>query len=310
MKTATWRRMCRGLLTVAAATVLGIGLSACPPLTPGEGEGEGEAYDEGFDDGFANDDEYWQGYVDSMDTVNGGTIFYSGHLIPDPDDNSYEDGYNDGIWYAYNDGYFVAYDFAFVIGWSEGYDVAFHSDWQQFLLADDHTEWLDGGFSDGYNDGFSEGRIFGAYDYDAGLSFDWLDALLDYKDGTDLYLDEVDLGTGQDGPVVLYEYGQNPHDLVKGVKSVGHTREPRAIADPSIRDAARTVASAKQDEPPLIYRLPIIESEREFLDQIPDYSPRSDRLLEVSGTWLERIEAYLDTLPEGRKAGHPVRAGK
>src|SRR5690606_33914571 len=132
----------------------------------------------------------------------------------------------------YNDGYFTSYRYAFIIGWSEGYDAAFYPDYLAFLALDQHTENLNGGWGDGYNDGFSEGRVFGAYDYEAGLAFDWEDALLDYEDGVDLYFEEVDVGTGALGPVFLYEYGTDPLTLKTA-------RTPRSLLRgdvPTLRD--------------------------------------------------------------------------
>lgn len=238
-----------------AAIPLGLLLSGCPQGPGGGGGGDKFEYDAGFNDGFAEDSEYWQGFDDSYDTVDGGEIFYSGDLIPVLDDNSYDAGYYDGLWYAYNDGYFVAYDYAFTIGFSEGYDVAFGPDWEAFLVNDVHVEWLDGGFSDGYNDGFSEGRILGASDWLDGLSFDWLDALVWYQ-GTDefgnlndIYFEDLDVGTGEFGPVVLYLYGTNPHELVKGTLT-RNLRKGRDL-NPSIRGKSLT----KQDDlPELSYR--------------------------------------------------------
>ena len=206
-----------------------LGLSGCPPyVTDPDTEyvtDPDTEYDVGFADGFALDAKYWEGYDDSMNTVDAGpiySIYYSGGSIPyveNPpyDGTHYEAGYWDGVWYAYNDGYFVAYDYAFTIGFSEGYDMAFQPGWRTFLANDVHTEYDDGGFSDGYNDGFSEGRVFGAWDYDAGWPFDWLDAMMDYRAGTDLVIGDV--GTGEYGPVYLYEYGTDPHDFLKSARS-------------------------------------------------------------------------------------------
>jgi hypothetical protein len=245
--------------------------------------------------GFAQDSEYWQGFDDSYDTVDGGEIYYSGDLIPVLDEISYDAGYNDGLWYAYNDGYFVAYDYAFTIGFSEGYDVAFNANWRAFLLADQHVEWLDGGFSDGYNDGFSEGRILGASDYVDGLAFDWLDALLWYQDvdangnPNDIYFEDIDLGTGEFGPVVLYEYGTNPHDLV--TKAV---RAPRKGRDhtPAIRNKGLANFAKQADLPELSYRALPAEVQSEF-DVRPASTPRgSGAVLSLESTWLERVNAY------------------
>lgn len=273
-------------------------LAGCP--YPGGVTDPQVEYDAGFVVGFAQDSEYWQGFDDSYDTVDGGDIFYTGDQIPVLDEISYDAGYYDGLWYAYNDGYFVEYDYAFTIGFSEGYDVAFGPDWRAFLLADEHVEWLDGGFSDGYNDGFSEGRILGASDYDSGLAFDWLDALLWYQDvdadgnPNDIYFADLDLGTGEFGPVVLYEYGTNPLDLVKAV----HTPRKGRDSVPSIRSKG---FSAKADLPELSYRSLTTAVQQEF-DVRPSSTPRSDKALTLESSWLARIDAY--------NAAYNKKAGK
>ncbi|MBX3180080.1 MAG: hypothetical protein KF886_22240 [Candidatus Hydrogenedentes bacterium] len=251
-------------------------------------------YNAGFVVGFAEDGEYWQGFDDSYDTRDGGEIYYTGDLIPQLDEVTFEAGYYDGVWYAYNDGYFVAYDYAFTIGFSEGYDVAFGPNWRAFLLADAHVEWLDGGFSDGYNDGFSEGRILGASDWLDGLPFDWLDALLWYQ-GTDefgnlndIYFEDLDLGTGVYGPVYLYEYGTNPFDLIKGLKTARQARPGRTDLP-----AIRAKAGAKQEGglPELSYR-PLTQDVQSNLKVRPDISPRSDKALTLESSWLDRVNAY------------------
>lgn len=235
-------------------------------------------YDLGFEAGFAVDQEYWQGYDDSWDTRDGGEIYYTGHLIPELTDGSYDAGYYDGVWFAYNDGYFVAYDYAFTIGFSEGYDAAFASDWLPFIENDTHVEWLDGGFSDGYNDGFSEGRMLGAVDYLEGLPFDWLDAMNFYRAGEDVYIPELDLGTGEYGPVWLYEYGTNPFDLIKGAKVDG------------LR-SLRGGKYAKQDQHEISYR-PLPTEVTSQLSVRPEASARGNRELRLTTTWLERINEY------------------
>src|SRR5690606_34957703 len=128
----------------------------------------------------------------------------------------------------------------FILGFSEGYDAAFYPDYLDFLDGDLHTENANGGWGDGYNDGFSEGRIFGAADYEDGRAFDWLDALADYEAGTDLYFEEIDLGTGIYGPVYLYEYGTDPLTL----KSALANRSPRPGGVPAIRDAGLKATKA------------------------------------------------------------------
>lgn len=281
----------RGIAAVAAAALAGVGLAGCP-VGPGVGWNQIE-YDAGFLVGFATDAEYWQGYADSYDTRDFGPIYYSGGEIPLVEYPAYDAGYWDGVWYAYNDGYFVAYDYAFTIGFSEGYDVAFAPNWRNFLAADQHTEYLDGGFSDGYNDGFSEGRVFGAYDWNAGLAFDWLDALLDYREGTDLQIGGT--GTGVYGPVYLYEYGTDPLDYLKDAANAAAIRAPRAGGNPAIRhgggDMKRAGTDGKQEAPALSYR-PLPGNVANDLGVRPTTSPRSDRALTLSSTWLERVNAY------------------
>lgn len=263
-------------------------LAGCP--YPGGVTDPQAQYDAGFAVGFATDSEYWQGFDDSYDTVDGGDIYYTGDQIPVLDEITYDAGYYDGLWYAYNDGYFVEYDYAFTIGFSEGYDVAFGPNWKAFLLADEHVEWLDGGFSDGYNDGFSEGRILGASDYVDGLAFDWLDALLWYQDvdangnPNDIYFADLDLGTGEYGPVTLYEYGTNPADLVKSKPA---PRKGREVL-PSIR---RQGFSEKADLPDLSYRSLTTVVQQEF-NVKPVSTPRSDKGLTLESSWLDRINAY------------------
>lgn len=279
----------RQMALMAAALPAGLLLAGCP--YPGGGITDPQLeYDAGFVVGFAQDNEYWQGFDDSYDTIDGGDIYYTGDQIPSLDEISYDAGYYDGVWYAYNDGYFVDYDYAFAIGFSEGYDVAFGPNWEAFLRSDTHVEWLDGGFSDGYNDGFSEGRILGASDYLDGLAFDWLDALLWYQDvdangnPNDIYFQDLDLGTGEFGPVVLYEYGTNPFDLVKS------TRAPRKgrAHNPAIRG---TGVNFKADLPELSYRSLTADVQSE-LNVKPATTPRSETALTLESSWLERVNAY------------------
>lgn len=272
--------------------VLGsIGLAGCPevPGWPNPPTGHIE-YDRGFNDGFADDNEYWLGFYDSWDTVDGGEIYYTGHEIPYIDDYSYEAGYWDGIWFAYHDGYFVAYDYAFTIGFSDGYDATYRANWRSFLNNDEHVEWLDGGFSDGYNDGFSEGRVFGVYDYETGLPFDWLDAMLDYRAGTDVLLDSfgVILGTGEYGPVYLYEYGTDPFELIYG-KSENATPNRAGSNKPAIRASHDNKLTINQ----ISYR-DMINDVREELNVRYKNSPRGNIDLTLQNTWLNRVEMYLN----------------
>lgn len=272
----TLRNIKRVMLGMTGLTFAAVALAGCPVYVPDDTYQI--EYDAGFLVGFANDDEYWQGYDDSYDTVDFGPIYYSGSEIPEVQDPAYDAGYYDGLWYAYNDGYFVAYDYAFTIGFSEGYDTAFSPFWPTLLATDEHTEYNDGGFSDGYNDGFTEGRIFGAFDYDTNRSFDWLDALLDYRSGTDL-----DIGGEGTGYIALYEYGTDPADYNKAARAPRHER---AGGVPAIRHSAD-----KAEVPDLSYR-PLGAQAMSELQQHPATSLRSDQPLTLPTTWLERVNAY------------------
>ncbi len=258
-------------------------LSGCP--YPGGGATDLD-YAAGFAVGFAEDAKYWEGYDDSMATVDAGPIYYQGSSIPAPQEPPYDQGYWDGVWYAYNDGYFVAYDYAFIIGFSEGYDVTFNLDGYTFLSLDTHLEYLDGGFSDGYNDGFSEGRIFGAADYEQGLTFDWLDALAYYREGNDLYFEELELGTGEYGPVELYIYGTDPAATAKS-------------------SASRLRNTPKSDEPPALSYRSLPETQQNALKQTPGTSLRSERSLTLDTTWLARINAYNALFSTNSKSAQP-----
>lgn len=278
-------------------------LSGCPLLPPSDDS----EYMAGFIAGFAEDDEYWDGYFDSYLTVPDGPILYTGSEIPYVTEPPYEAGYWDGVWYAYNDGYFVSYDYAFTIGFSEGYDLAYYPDWYAFLSRDAHAEYFDGSFADGYEDGFSEGRIFGAVDYMLGLSFDWLDAMWDYRDGTDLYIEELDVGTGLYGPVYLYEYGVDPHDyyqksLIPGagtslIRRSRGTAGADSVSSPRAPFAVRTEArgiekSVDENDYSLSYR-ELRADAKEELDRSPVVSARDpERELRLSDTWLDRVNAY------------------
>ena len=263
-------------MAALAAVAMAAMLAGCPTAE----------YDLGFTEGFADDTEYWYGYWDSWDTLDGSAILYDGDNIPYIDDNSYDAGYWDGVWWAYNDGYYSAYRYAFAIGFSEGYDIAFNEGWDLFLAVDSHPEWLDGGFSDGYHDGFSEGRIFGAWEYDAGWDFNWLAALLDYWDGVDVELPALGLGTGEFGPVLLYEYGVSPFEVI-GKRTPGLTRK-----EGGSRGQALSRRPSKQlPETESIYRPLTVEAEAE-LNVLPAFSPRSNTGLLLTTTWLERVRDY------------------
>jgi len=296
-----------GLLT--GITVLGLGLAGCP-LPPGTGSQV--EYDAGFLDGFAEDGEYWMGFWDSYDTVDGGDIYYTGDQIPFLNEVSFDAGYWDGVWYAYHDGYFVDYDYAFTIGFSEGYDLAFRSNWRNILSNDFHVEWLDGGWTDGYEDGFSEGRVFGATDYELGLPFDWLDAMLDYRGGTDLSVEPTPgdvISTGLNGPVFLYEYGTNPFDLVNKSDEVASKLRKSDRPVPSIR-VSGDKDSAKAEAPPISYRN-LIPEVRTELDRSPATSSRVEgEGLSLNTSWLDRVNAYNNAFKDGAAKSTTDRSAK
>ena len=266
---------------ISMVLAVSVGLFGCP-----SGIDDQAQYDLGYAAGFLQDDWYWDGFFDGYDTLEDFPYYYDESEIPFYKEISYDAGYWDGVWYAYNDGYFVDYHYAFIIGFSEGYDAAFYPDYLTFLANDDHFEFLNGGWGDGYNDGFSEGRIFGAADYEDGLPFDWEDALADYESGTDLYFEEIDLGTGVYGPVFLYEYGTHPDDLL--VKSRAHAKRDRA--NPTIRRVEGQEVDTKGEED--MYRA--LNSEAvTALDYKETTTPRSPNVLRLNTTYLDRIESYL-----------------
>lgn len=265
-------------VAVTALAVLGTG---CPSGTPTDPE-----YDLGFAVGFALDDWYWDGYFDGYDTLGFSPIYYDASGIPYLDSPPYDAGYWDGVWYAYNDGYFVDYHYAFIIGFSEGYDNAFWPDYLDFLAIDQHTEYDNGGWSDGYNDGYSEGRVFGANDYEQGLPLDWLDALLDYESGTDLYFWEVDVGTGLYGPVYLYEYGTDPNTFKKSAVLERGAKAPLTIRD-------NTLVKAINLDTRDVYRTLDPQAQQD-LQVTPTQSLRDSTELRLTSSWLQRVDTYLN----------------
>lgn len=284
------RRGTTSALGVAVAAVLLVGCPYVPdgpPFIPDDPSGDPQTdYDRGFAAGFALDDWYWDGYLDGYYTISFGPIYYDDSGIPYIESPPYTAGYWDGVWYAYNDGYFVDYHYAFIIGFSEGYDNAYWPDYLSFLASDVHIEYLHGGWIDGYNDGYSEGRVFGANDYEQGLPFDWLDALRAYEDNVDLYFEEVDVGTGIWGPVILYEYGVNPHEA-KRRPPASSGAEPAAF---TVRTAAGAAKSG--DGSWDLYR-PFRADAKAELEATPEASARdSSRSLRLSTTWYERITQY------------------
>ncbi len=268
------RRVAAPALLLAA----GIMFAGCPP--------ELLTYDQGFADGFAQDDYYWDGYFDSYDTVDAGPIYYDVSNIPVVLDPPYDAGYYDGLWYAYNDGYFVEYDYAFTIGWSEGYDMGYYPAWALFLAADEHPEFLDGGFSDGYNDGFTEGSVFGAYDWENDIAYDWLGAMLDYRSGIDVTIGGY--STGDLGPVELYVYGTDPYDLVK-------TGQPSRVKPDRAGLTVRYLGPEKAEIPDVSYRPLTAEAQTEF-SITPTTSPRGNRNLTLTSSWLARVNEYRASL--------------
>ncbi len=267
------------LAALLAATILF--LTGCPtgPIPPGGGT----SYDNGFNVGFARDDWYFSGYDDSWFTKDDSPVYYQGDTIPFYDDDTYTAGFWDGVAYAYEDGYFVAYRFAFIIGFSEGYDNAFYPDYLDFLANDVHVEFLNGGFGDGYNDGFSEGRILGANDFESGLPFDWFDAFLFWQEGTDdIYFEEIDLGTGGFGPVVLYTH---PYAEGKSSKRIASTA--------AVRMTMRGATAEKQSDDD--YIRPLNDEQAADLDVTPSNSLRNNRELRLDTTWLDRVNTAENT---------------
>ncbi|MCH7959713.1 MAG: hypothetical protein IID08_06265 [Candidatus Hydrogenedentes bacterium] len=283
------------LIILSGALALVFLTVGCEPTSLHHADSSGfNAYDSGYAAGFSSDADYYDGYDDGWFTVGNGPILYSGGSIPFLNDDSEIAGFWDGVYDAYNDGYFVEYRYAFVIGFSEGYDNAFWPDYLNFLATDTHPEFAHGGFSDGYHDGFSEGRVFGAFDYETGLPFDWLDALLDWEGGTDLFFSEIPVGTGASGPVVLYEWGTDP------TVAPASAETSDADGDPSTR------TSDTQDERPsarshlssslrLDIARPLTFNQQLDLTVIPTTSLRNNRTLGFTSTWLDRIDAYNST---------------
>lgn len=288
-----WNRSARTAVAAAVLTAAAM-LAGCPadngdpPETPGTPETpkwDQTAYDAGFDEGFLVDEEYWLGFDDGYYTRDAGPIYYSGSEIPVVEAPEFDAGYWDGVWYAYNDGYFVEYDYAFTVGFSEGYDIGFTDAWPDILAVDEHPEYVDGGWSDGYNDGFSEGLVMGAVDYAEGLPFDWLDAMMYYREGYDVYLEEVDRGTGAYGPVYLYEYGTDPNTLVAKA-AAGRRAEARGAVRRT--PGAKTAADAG-----ISYRAMPEETSARY-DTAPASTARApETALRVADTtWNQRIAAY------------------
>jgi len=271
-----------------AAGFSAILLAGCPFAFPPQLD-----YDAGYQQGFQRDDYYWDGFFDSYDSLTFDDVFYQGSDIPFLDEISFDAGFYDGLWTAYNDGFFTSYRYGFIIGWSEGYDAAFWPDYLDFLANDQHIENLNGGWGDGYNDGFSEGRVFGAFDFEAGLAFDWEDALLDYEDGVDLYFDEVDVGTGAFGPVILYEYGTDPWDLKTARANRSNLRQDA----PSIRNQPGVKVEALKQE---LFR-PLINEAVTVLDVLNEDVPRNPRSVRFNSTHLQRLDQYLGIAKSGHE---------
>lgn len=312
-----WNRTFRAAMT-AAGFVAAVLLAGCPgggggtpnppgtpdtPPPPDPPKWDQAAYDEGFEAGFLVDEEYWLGFDDGYYTRDAGPIYYSGSEIPVVEDPEYDAGYWDGVWYAYNDGYFVEYDYAFTVGFSEGYDIGYAADWLDIVAADEHPEYVDGGWSDGYNDGFSEGLVLGAVDYATALPFDWLDAMMYYREGNDVYLEEVDRGTGTYGPVYLYEYGTDPNTLV-AKSATGRRAEARG----AIRKAAGAKSSADAG---VSYRTMPGDTSARY-DTAPASTARApETTLRVADTtWNQRIAAYRSATGAKAAPGADPRAAR
>ena len=290
------------------ALLLAVALSGCP-------SGKESEYNLGFNVGFLNDAKYWEGFDDSYETVPDGPIFYAGASIPELTDGSYDAGYWDGIWYAYNDGYFVCYDYAFMIGFSEGYDAAYQKNWKSFLLQDSHPEYLDGSFEDGYNDGFTEGSVFGADDYKRKAPFNWQDALWDYRDNIDVYLDELGFGTGEWGDVFLYEYGTDPHEFYKTKNAAASGTATRLLFQKNnggrgLRGTALqakspvNAAAPKAEEleiPALSYRSLPGRIQQSLPTRTLYVDRRQGTESHLNTTRLQRINAYRDAI--GKNSG-------
>ncbi len=263
--------VCGALLAAIAA------LTGCPPPS------EISENERGYNDGFAEDDRYFEGYDDSWLTEGAAPILYSGGEIPFIDDATYMAGFWDGAFDAYNDGYFVSYRSAFIIGFSEGYDNGYQSDYPAFFATDVHDEFLHGGFSDGYNDGFSEGRVFGAFDYSSDPPFppDWENAFFDWEDiedgFIDAYLEDIGIGTGEFGPVILYFWGDDPNTF----KSAGRSAMRAKGSTAMLRSASKQDASIQR---------PLGETREAELSITPTTSLRNELPLTVQTTWLERIQ--------------------
>jgi hypothetical protein len=288
------RPIARPLAAAVIAALLAVG---CPPGGP---SGSTD-YDAGFLAGFAADERYWDGYFDGWDTIDDLDVFYDTSDIPFIDNLSFDAGFWDGVWYAYNDGYFVDYTYAFVIGFSEGYDNAFWSDYLTFLENDFHIEYDNGGWGDGYEDGYTEGRVFGANDFEQGLPFDWLGALLDYQSGTDLYFAEIDVGTGVNGPAILYEYGVDP--LAKSTSAVN--RDKGQVAKRTIRNPAYREKADLSSQP---FFRPFNSEAADLLDFAPLTSLRDPTELRLETTWLERVDDYVQAETGFKRSVQRARA--
>ena len=286
----------RGVTPILVASLI---LAGCGGSGGGGSDGPKESqqrYNRGYADGFAEDSEYYNGYDHSFNTVGVGPILYDGDLIPYSDRLTYQAGYWDGLFDAYNDGYFVSYRYAFIIGFSEGYDNAYWADYLDFLASDLHTEYRHGGFSDGYNDGFSEGRIFGAFDYEIALPFDWVDAFLDWESGTDLYFEEVDKGTGEFGPVILYEWAQNPHEVADGPRTaMPDAQAIRMRLTQSTVESARAAGVAPRNTSTIDAARALTSEQADALSIAPTTTTRTTRELTIPETWLQRIDAAVGT---------------
>ena len=242
--------------------LLSIGIiTGCPgqgsPNAPNSGVSEAN-YNRGYQDGYSDDTYYWEGFDDSYNDH-----LYMASTYPFLDELSYITGLWDGRFDAYNEGYFDCYHYAFVVGFSEGYDRGFRDDYLEFLFRDLHFEYDDGSWDDGYEDGFSEGRVLGAADFIELYQFDWLATLIEYEEGFDYEFEYLGRGVGtieSAYPVItIYELGQDP--LSK--KKLDSEENTSKAVDPLVS----------------------------YLDF---YFPTSDRGGEIglTTTWLERIDLW------------------
>jgi hypothetical protein len=121
-----------------------------------------------------------------------------------------------------------------------------------------------------------------------------------------LYIEELDLGTGEYGPVYLYEYGVDPaiyyekSSLPSGTSLI---RRPRGATAPERASSPRsafavpgaTLEKSSDTSPEISYRDLTAEARAE-LSVSPTYSNReSERALNLKDRWLDRVNAYRES---------------